>query len=80
VKTRNGAGFRVKKQSKCHSEGRNEQFQKIRHIQIFFGCHHGKITVGRRQVGVYTPHLPPAINDMVLGIAPLPKFESRASA
>jgi len=80
VKTRNEAGFRVKNLSKCHSEGRNERFQKIRHIQIFFGCHHGKITVGRRQVGVYTPHLPPAIIDMVLAFATLPKFESPTTA
>lgn len=65
-----------KKQSKCHSEGRNGRFQKIEYNQKFFGCHHGKITVGRRQVGVYTPHLPPAIIDMVLAIATLPKFES----
>jgi hypothetical protein len=30
-------------------------------------------------VGVYTPHLPPAIIDMVLAIATLPKFENRTA-
>ena len=83
VKTRNVPEIRVKKDLKSLFGVRFRGFPAIGHNWInpdSFGCRCSKITVGRRQVGVYTPHLPPAINDMVLGIATLPKFESRASA